>query len=1020
MAARCAVLGKEAVRGQIDHLRTVDGVEIAERTIGAAMVGYQEGAEAINALARDGLPLRWIGSAAAVEGLHGEATSKQAAMALVHGRSPATGSAIRTNVKANASGHERVAAYGLVFAAPKTVSCLLASFDPQVQQAAKAALDEASQAALGVLEATLTVKRGRGGYKTEHLEGLLGVAVNHFTSSSGEPHLHTHMLVAGSALTSDNKWRALDQRVMIGAKTLADAAFQDALRRGLERRLDGLQFVAHQVGATASWEIEGLEKTAETFSSARQHMAEIAAQLGREQGNLTLAQDALVWRLHRQDTDYHEQVEHAFDAALQSEDGAKIIREKWNEALTLHNATGNLHQIRVREQPIEPKNIPIKAEIDPLAFCHTKGYCRPIDLVAAFISYGHDLKQAKLLAAQALQNAAYNDTIKIDLPTAASLADTLVNGSSDTNTYRAAFGYTTKLVSTAALEQEKNIEQRALSVAKRQQSTLTVNVTSLTPDQAQAVAVIAQGRALTAITGVAGAGKTHLLKPVVDAAQHKGERVIVLARNAKTALEDGEALGVPATTLADFTRRTQQTQNWQRETTIVLEEAGLVDREHWQHLLNVLERNPNARLIAIGDRLQIQPIDDLATWAVIEKSAQKAGAAASLTETYRCKAWEAEHDALRAGQGNKVFEVAKNESRIRTTTDPTSDIARYIAKKATQKRDVIAIAATNEAAAAVSDYVQYLRGAKVDKRTTLRHGQQCGCRDLVRTRATDRHKGIKNGDTWQVTRVNKYGVRIKSLSRDQARWVSHEWCQDNLELAYATTADSAQGLTVDQAVVLIDGMGRSRLYSAATRGRQAPIYFATQNNTKGAKALLTEAISQDDTSKTLAEIVKEQQRKQGQGAWERGAWERGAWETKLWPKALPFSMPLVGGATDAAEVGAELERERERARAIWEEMSKEVMTTAAAIKAEQEPEKERAELERERERARAIFEWVEYELLDNEENEATLIAKLGLDTTDYYALTKKFAEDWDEIMTTAAEAWAEREIEKEDRRGRKR
>ena len=1020
MAARCAVLGKEAVRGQIDHLRTVDGVEIAERTIGAAMVGYQEGAEAINALAREGLPLRWVGTAAAVEGLHGEATSKQAAMALVHGRSPTSGNAIRTNVQANASGHERVAAYGLVFAAPKTVSCLLASFDPQVQQAAKAALDEASQAALGVLEATLTVKRGRGGYKTEHVEGTLGVAVNHYTSSAGEPHLHTHMLVAGSALTSDNKWRALDQRVMIGAKTLADAAFQDALRGGLERRLEGISFVAHQVGAIASWEIEGLGAAAETFSSARQHMADIAVQLGREQGNLTLAQDALVWRLHRQDTAYHEQVEHAFDAALQSEDGAKVIINKWNEAMASHNATGKLHQIRVREQPIEPKNIPIKAEIDPLAFCRAKGYCRPIDIVAAFISYGHDLEQAKRLAAQALQNAAYNDTIKIDLPTAASLADTLVNGSSDTNTYRAAFGYSTKLVSTIALKEEKNIEQHAQSLAQRQQSTLAVDVTSLTPDQAQAAAVIAQGRALTAITGVAGAGKTHLLKPVVEAAQHKGERVIVLARNAKTALEDGEALGVESETLAGFMLRTRH-RKLSEPTTIILEEAGVVDRGHWQHLLNVLTTNPNARLIAIGDRLQIQPIDDLATWTIIEKGAQKAGATATLTETYRCQAWKAEHDALRDGQANKVFELAKNEARVRTATDPTSDIARYINKHTTRKRNVIAIAATNEATTAIADYVQHLRDIKVDKRTTLRYGQQCGHHDLVRTRATDRRAQIKNGDTWQVTRVNKYGVRIKSLSRDQARWVSHEWCQDNLELAYATTADSAQGLTVDQAVVLIDGMGRSRLYSAATRGRQAPIYFATQDDTKGAKALLTEAISQDDISKTLAEIVQQQKQEQGlwtmgaweKGAWEKGAWEKGAWTTGLWPKSLP--LPLGGNVNTTTE-RAEVEREKARTidekddAALIERYSEEVMSAAAVVEAEKE---------KERERARAIFEGVEYGLLDNE-NEAALIAHLGLTQEDYYALTEKFSEEWEEIMTAAAEVGAELETEKEDRRGRRR
>ena len=58
-------------------------------------------------------------------------------------------------------------------------------------------------------------------------------------------------------------------------------------------------------------------------------------------------------------------------------------------------------------------------------------------------------------------------------------------------------------------------------------------------------------------------------------------------------------------------------------------------------------------------------------------------------------------------------------------------------------------------------------------------------------------------------------------------------------------------------------------------------------------------------------------------------------------------------------------------------------------------------------------------MLDNEKSEGEVVAEVGLSQADYHALTEKFVEDWDEVMSAAAAVGAEREEEREDRRKRK-
>lgn len=141
------------------------------------------------------------------------------------------------------------------------------------------------------------------------------------------------------------------------------------------------------------------------------------------------------------------------------------------------------------------------------------------------------------------------------------------------------------------------------------------------------------------------------------------------------------------------------------------------------------------------------------------------------------------------------------------------------------------------------------------EQTALRFGQKCGIGDEVRTRKNDRRKGMHNGQVWLVTEIKEDGsLSLESLGDQKRRvWVDADYAAEAVELAYAGTVDSAQGVTVDRAILDVDGMGRSLLYSGATRGRQAPVYVSAVEDG------LAGALGRDDVAMTMLELLGLQQ-----------------------------------------------------------------------------------------------------------------------------------------------------------------
>src|ERR1019366_1886349 len=79
---------------------------------------------------------------------------------------------------------------------------------------------------------------------------------------------------------------------------------------------------------------------------------------------------------------------------------------------------------------------------------------------------------------------------------------------------------------------------------------------------------------------------------------------------------------------------------------------------------------------------------------------------------------------------------------------------------------------------------------------------------------------VRNGDRWQVLARRPDGsLLLSSLDRRGKVTVPGNYVQDNVALAYAVTVHKSQGLTVDDAVLVVGAATTAEhLYVGLTRG----------------------------------------------------------------------------------------------------------------------------------------------------------------------------------------------------------
>ncbi|MGI8751639.1 MAG: AAA family ATPase, partial [Acidimicrobiales bacterium] len=364
--------------------------------------------------------------------------------------------------------------------------------------------------------------------------------------------------------------------------------------------------------------------------------------------------------------------------------------------------------------------------------------------------------------------------------------------------------------------------------------TLGARREGLSAEQAVAVARLADpARVLDALVGPAGAGKTTTLAALAGVAVDEGRQVIGLAPTAAAAAVLGEDLGVATDTL-DKALVEWRAGRGLPETgcVVIVDEASMAATPKLVEAVDtVLGLGGTVRLA--GDPRQLGAVGAGGGLGIVANVA----ASPRLGSLHRfAQGWEGPATLRLRDRDPDVIETYARAGRV-TGGGRHAMIAETFQawSEATGRGDAIMVAADNTTVASLSAMARAARvetGHVNPDGVELANGSIAGVGDVIATRRNDRtipvgHQPseggyVRNRDRWTVTaRGDDGSLDVTHLRTGAAAQLPPGYVADHVELGYALTAHGAQGMTVDEAHVLVGADDPAAvIYVGMTRGRQ--------------------------------------------------------------------------------------------------------------------------------------------------------------------------------------------------------
>ena len=573
----------------------------------------------------------------------------------------------------------------LTFSMPKSWSLLaLVGGDKRILDAYTEAVKETlAWAEKNLAETRMEVK---GKEKVAHTGNLLVALFNHDTNRNQEPGAHIHAVVANATQGPDGKWRALRNDKLWEHNTLLNAMTMARFRLSVER----LGYEVGEIGKHGNFEAAGVPKEVrDAFSSRR---AEILQELGGMTSKGLAARNVanLKTRSEKQTIEDRGALTRQWAdkaAAMGFDPKAVIARANARAASDIGNSGGIA--TAARDLAVRGKEL-IAAlaerfglrEGDPLV--PTDLGRRPQEEVAAIHSVASAIRHLSEREAAFARTDIYKAALGFGLPASMSAIERRVAQLERQGRLQRGKGADRGLVTTAgAIASEQRIvsaieEGRGKAppiVAPDQAGTRLQALSQLkygmTLNQGQETAgrlVLGSHNRIVAIQGIAGAGKSTVLKPVADILREEGKQGLGLAvQNTLVQMLERET-GIPSMTVARFLKRhaalldggdktaLAKARQELRGTVVLLDEASMVgngDKEKLVSLANLLQLD---RFAAIGDRKQLGAVDAGKPFDVMQQAGIET-ATMSINIRARDKALR---EAQYAAQGGRIDEALRH------------------------------------------------------------------------------------------------------------------------------------------------------------------------------------------------------------------------------------------------------------------------------------------------------------------------------------------------------------------------
>ena len=379
----------------------------------------------------------------------------------------------------------------------------------------------------------------------------------------------------------------------------------------------------------------------------------------------------------------------------------------------------------------------------------------------------------------------------------------------------------------------------------------------LSREQEQALETVTGPERLAVLIGPAGTGKGVVIDAAARAEQTAGREVFGVAVSGSTAQRlgrDSPALAGRTLTMdALVVRANRGRLDVGPDTTVILDEAGMVDHKRMDALTELIDRS-GAKLIAVGDGKQLPSIGP---GGMFDRFAGRAPTA-ELADIYRTsdpeerKAWA----ALREGEAERA--LAHYQSRgqlfLADTREQAGEAAVRRWAELTETREIRTVALISDASNAEVDRLnaraQHLRAERgelgqVEVALPNRH-YGLRERDLITFTEQQRIPGeprVENGDRGEVAEVGEHGVTVRLDESARELDIAGDDLA-KLRLAYAQHIHRQQGATLDRSVVVTGGWQTSKegAYVQASRARHGTEWYLAREEL-GAEGLDERRIS---------------------------------------------------------------------------------------------------------------------------------------------------------------------------------
>ena len=726
-----------------------------------------------------------------------------------------------------------VPGFDLTFCAPKSVSVLWGlSGRDEVRQAVDDAHAVAVSKALDYLEAHAAYTRRWDETETlivDNTLGLSGVKYEHRTSRAGDPHVHSHVLLANRQLCADGKARSLDGVSLYHEARAAGMVYQAVLREELTRQL-GVEWGEVRTGQA---DIKGLHDPdlLQAFSTR-------TTEIGQWEAENALTTNYQLQRVAQKTTRQVKDV----DAALSD------LETQWAQQQVAGQVVRFAASLGVRAGEVET-SLPTPEAVLSEVIAERSTFTRAdvVEKCAEMIPVGalntdEIVEFIEATTTQALETAAFSVT-----PDRARELDRSQREGSQRFTTDAVIQEVNKGIDLAVTRTHNAVSADSIVPVEG----------TLSAAQAEAMTAVVTSEFLASVVvAPAGAGKTSSLKAARLAWEGAGKTVIGLAPTGKAAdVMVGEHVAHESSTIARALYGTEDLTpaqvaaklEWNRDTVVVVDEAGMVSTPDVVRLLEIT-RAAQAKIVLVGDPQQYAAVK--ARSGMLATLAYELPDAVELTEVFRQRD-VAEREAstqLRSGDKESIKRAAhwymlNNRLAAGSTTAMLDDALAGWKKDTKAGQDCLLVAATGEQVQALNAGAQKIRGERgelnLSEARELSTGQWLHAGDVLLTRKNDYDlltsagDVVRNGQRWRVDQLHGDGsISATRLDDTQATAViPASYLKESGQLGYASTGHAAQGATVDVARV-VAGAGqvdRAAVYVPLTRGREGNYLYLAES-----------------------------------------------------------------------------------------------------------------------------------------------------------------------------------------------